>query len=421
MKSRNFYIFLFLGLLAFGLDLLTPRGAGVWAAYILLLVFYVRFAFSNLVFPLSGIYAFFIVVGYFLSPEGVLPQIAIVNRIVSLLIISVVAYLAHRESLTRKVNVEILDRISDAFIAVDRKWQITYLNRVAQSSTQLKQDVVGKNLWEFFPQLKGTSHETNYRKAMDTQQPVKYRSADFYSSREYEVSIYPSENGITVYSNDISELVKKENELQKTLSQKEMLIKEIHHRVKNNFQLISSLIRLSTIHIENEEIIRTISSIEARIKALSLIHEQLYRGTSGDSVNMKLYIGYLVKHLETLNHQKSISVDIAVDEIKLDIDSAIAVGLIVNEFYSNSVKHGFANSTEGKIIINMIYTNAEKNQINLLYKDNGSGIPEGKNIHESESMGFTIVKTLIEQYHGDYTITNKTGLSYNITLPVSRQ
>jgi two-component sensor histidine kinase len=420
MKNKNFFIFIFLGLAVFAVDLLTPRGAGVWAAYILLVVLYIRFTYSRNIFLLTGIFSVFIATGYFFSPEGVLPQIAVVNRIASLLIIFVIAYLAHRESLIRKVNAEILDRINEAFIAVDKNWNITYINRVAESLSKADENLLGKSIWKSFPGVKGSIHEENYRKAMDTQQSLKYRAPGPYSLKDYEISIYPSEKGITIYSRDISELVKKENELQNNVAQKEMLIKEIHHRVKNNFQLVSSLIRLSTLHIDNDQIIKTIADIEARIRALSLIHEQLYRGTSGDSVDMKVYLNYLITHLENLTQEKTITHEISIEEIQLDIDSAIAVGLIVNEFYSNSIKHGFPGRKEGKIIINMQYTDENKNNINITYSDNGVGIPVGKNILESESMGFTIVKTLVEQFQGSLTVQNKTGLTYNIALAVSR-
>jgi two-component sensor histidine kinase len=422
MKNKAFYIFLLLGIATFGLDLLTPRGAGAWAVYILLIVAYVRVAYSKFIFPLTGIYAAFLIIGYILSPEGVLPNIAIINRIASLIIIGFIAYLAHRESLIRKVNAEILDRISDSFIALDKNWNITYINRVAAGNTVISGDITGKSVWTSFPQMKGTVYESNYRKAMDTLQPVKFRAPGAYTNLDFEVSVYPSKEGLTLYGRDISELMKKESELQKSLSQQEMLVKEIHHRVKNNFQLVSSLIRLSVLNINDELIIKTVADIEARIRTLSLIHEQLYRGAAGNFVDMNIYLKYLISQLEHLiSKEKKIIHNISIDKIELDIDIAIAIGLVVNELYSNSIKHGFTNRTEGEISLKMHFTNEDKKHLMIEYKDNGSGIPKSEDIFESDSMGITIIRTLIEQYHGTIKLHNGYGLNYNIFIPLQNR
>jgi PAS domain S-box-containing protein len=423
MKNKAFYIFIFLGVIAFGVDLLTPRGTGVWAVYLLLLVFYIRVAFGSRIFQIAGIYSVLVILGYLISPEGVLPpHIAIINRTISLIIIGVLAFLAYIERMIRNVNAEILDRISDAFMAVDRNWNITYINRVASELSAIKEeDIIGKNIWVVLPELKGTIQEDYYRQAMETQQPVKFRTTGIFSKIDYEVSVYPSKQGITVYAHDITELSLKEKELQKNVSQKEMLLKEIHHRVKNNFQLVSSLIRLSTINLENEHITKIINEIETRIRTLSLIHEQLYRGTSGEYVDMKIYISSLVSQLHLLNTQaEGITYNLNIEDINLDIDSAISIGLIVNELYSNSIKHGFKNLYQGEIKIDITYGNADKKIINIIFQDNGSGIPEGKDIFKTESMGFTIVRTLIEQSHGTINFENKNGVKYFISIPVQK-
>jgi PAS domain S-box-containing protein len=421
MKDKIFYIFLFLGIAAFAIDMVTPKGTGVWAIYILLLVLYVRFTYYKSLFPLTGVYIFFLIVGFIFSPEGVIPQIAMVNRFVAIIIITLIVYLAYRESLTRKVNSEILDRISDSFIVIDKSWNVTYANKIADETSGINDTLIGRNIWKTVPELKGTVYEEKYKKAMETLQPVKFRAPDPHSNINVEISVYPSKEGLTVYGRDITAIVKKETDLEKSVSQKEVLVKEIHHRVKNNFQLISSLIRLSVLHIENDEIIKTIADIESRIRALSLIHEQLYKGSSESIVNMKIYLENLVTQLEsTIPHETKINQVLIIDNIQLDIDTAISIGLIVNELYSNSIKHGFRHRSEGEITVEMHYPD-DGNQLRLMYQDNGNGLPPGKNILETDSMGFTIVRTLIEQSHGNINLTNKNGLRFDITIQISEE
>jgi two-component sensor histidine kinase len=419
MKTRNFLIFLALGIVAFIVDLFTPRGMGIWSVYVVLIVIYVKYAYNSLLVPLTVFYIIFSIAGYFFSPVGYIVHIALINRIASIIIIMVVAYLAHRESLIRKVNAEILDRISDSFIAVDKVWNISYANRVAENISFSTESLLGKNIWTIYPSLKGTLYEEYYKKAMATLQPVKFRAPGPYDKIDYEVSVYPSQEGLTIYGRDITELVKKETELQKTVTQKEMLVKEVHHRVKNNFQLISSLIRLSVLSIDDDRIVKTIADIENRIRALSLIHEQLYRGKSESLVDMNLYLHYLISQLEHLiSPSAKISHNISIDNIDLDVDSAISIGLIVNELYSNSAKHGFRNMQQGEINIDMRFKDNNKKTIRLLYADNGIGIPEAESILDKDTMGLTIVRTLIEQSQGTINVSNHQGVKYDIVLNI---
>jgi two-component sensor histidine kinase len=293
---------------------------------------------------------------------------------------------------------------------------VTYLNKIAAAFGNITGGITGKNIWNIFP-LKGTQQEKAMKESIRTLQPLQIRQKDPETDIDYEINIYPSKEGLSIYSKNVSDLVKKELQLRKTISQKEMLIKEVHHRVKNNFQLISSIIRLSTFHITNDEIRRMVNDIESRIKVLSLIHEQLYKGAEGSQVNMKIYISNLISQLSGITNHNSTSLtyDISIGNIELSIDPAISVGLIINELFSNSIKHGFKNKSEGKITIEMNYI--KNNLLNLIYQDNGSGIEKEKSIHESDSMGFTIIKTIVEQSEGEINFSSDDqGLRYDITL-----
>ncbi|HCL57983.1 MAG TPA: hypothetical protein DHW82_13390 [Spirochaetia bacterium] len=209
-----------------------------------------------------------------------------------------------------------------------------------------------------------------------------------------------------------NELKKSQKEIQHSLEEKDILLKEIHHRVKNNMQIILSLLYLQTSNIEDERIIKILQESQNRIKAMALIHEKLYQNNDLSKINFADYIQTLT-HFLSRSYTPNLSlVDIQFDmePLALSVDKAIYCGLIMNELLSNCFKYAFPNKREGVIIISL--KNLYGNYISLGIKDNGVGLPESLDIRTTESLGLQLVVSLSEQLKAKLEISRTEGSGY---------
>jgi two-component system, sensor histidine kinase PdtaS len=203
------------------------------------------------------------------------------------------------------------------------------------------------------------------------------------------------------------------------VEEKEWLLKEIHHRVKNNLQIVVSLLNTQSKYLVNDEAVAAMSESRHRMQAMSLIHQKLYSSDNLALVNMPNYIKELVEYLGTsFRSQKQISFELAVDPIDLDISQAIPVGLILNEAITNAIKHAFANKKDGKIMISMKYLPAQG--IDLRIRDNGSGLAAGIDLPAEGSMGMRLIEGLVGQIDGTLTIKNERGFGLFILFHQDR-
>ena len=215
---------------------------------------------------------------------------------------------------------------------------------------------------------------------------------------------------------EILEREQTEIKLQKSLEQKELLLQEIHHRVKNNLFVASSLVGLQTNYIDNPEIIKVLEHTQERIKTMALIHEHLYSSTDLEKIDFYKYVQNLTRQiLYSYNcHSQNINLVINVLPISLNIETANPCGLIINELVSNSLEHGFKNSSQGSIYLTFKKNNS--GQFILIVKDDGVGFPANKNLHNSESLGLQLVYTLVEQLEGEIELNSNNGTEITITF-----
>jgi two-component sensor histidine kinase/Tfp pilus assembly protein PilF len=209
---------------------------------------------------------------------------------------------------------------------------------------------------------------------------------------------------------------KKNNEaLTNSLEEKEVLLKEVHHRVKNNFQVISSLLNLHVNNTENTEVQIALSEAKDRISSMALVHEKLYRSTDLSKINMKDYISQLFDHLLD---GTSLEVDskIEVEDIFMDIDTTIPLGLIFNELITNSLKYAFSDNDSNQITIGIT---KELNKISVWYKDNGVGLPDDFDKDNLDSLGINLVQILVLQLHGNLEIKSEKGTQYFFDFRIS--
>jgi len=202
---------------------------------------------------------------------------------------------------------------------------------------------------------------------------------------------------------------------QKSNFEKEILLKEIHHRVKNNLQIISSMLSLQGNYLSDQKIKDAVNESQGRVKSMALIHQMLYQHDKFSSLDIKEYIGQLVDSISASFDpgKKKISTILKIEQIFIDIDTAIPLGLIVNELLTNAYKYAFPDERKGTVAISLRKENDEK--FNLVIKDNGIGLPEKNQIaKQSKSLGLNMVNILTRQIKGDLHITVSEGTQFNI-------
>ncbi|KYK35972.1 MAG: hypothetical protein AYK19_01840 [Theionarchaea archaeon DG-70-1] len=194
---------------------------------------------------------------------------------------------------------------------------------------------------------------------------------------------------------------------------KEVLLREIHHRVKNNMQIISSLLRLQSNYITDDKYIEMFKESQNRIKSMALIHEKLYQSRDLEEINFREYITDMVQRLLQFYNGQNIALVMDVDDILMEVDTAVPCGLIINELVSNSLKHAFPDR-KGEIRVGL---HRSDSTIELIVADNGVGIPDDIDFRNTETLGLRLVTILAEdQLDSEIKLTRKKGTEFCITF-----
>jgi PAS domain S-box-containing protein len=216
---------------------------------------------------------------------------------------------------------------------------------------------------------------------------------------------------------ELQQRQKIEVELRSALAEKEVLLKEVHHRVKNNLQIVSSLLQLQSQTFQDPEVIRALRESQNRIDSISLIHKNLYTAPNIGQLDVTEYINNLATSLVT-SYQivpGRIGLEIDIDTVSLDVDQAIACGLVINELISNALKHAFPNGRSGKITI-VLHSN--NNHIQMTVQDDGIGLPDELDWRNTNSLGLSLVYDLVtEQLEGNITVEHHQGTKFYIDFP----
>jgi PAS domain S-box-containing protein len=223
---------------------------------------------------------------------------------------------------------------------------------------------------------------------------------------------------IVVIETDITLRKKMEEQIKAALEEKGLLLREIHHRVKNNLQIIISLFNLQTSYIDDDKAYQALKEGQDRIKSMALIHERFYQSDGISQIDFDDYSRKLIEHLYSSFkiNPNSIVIDVKIENVKLDIDTAVPCGLIINEIVSNSFKHAFIGKDKGRIYI--ILQNRSEGEYYLEINDNGVGLPADFNLETADSLGFQLIQALSDQLDGKLelvTSPNK-GLTYKLNF-----
>lgn len=210
--------------------------------------------------------------------------------------------------------------------------------------------------------------------------------------------------------NNRIELEEKKKEIEVIAKQKTVLLKEMHHRVKNNLQLISGLLYLQSVKHKNVEVTAMIDESQKHINSIALIHEMLYKDETLSLVSMKKYFEELGSRLLQIPSQASISYQLNVTDISLPVDYATTLGLLFNELITNSLKYAFIANQNGVISVSLKEINS--NEYLFTYADDGKGYDLDNQTNTDKTLGQRLIKMLAEEIEADLTIKNENGLSY---------
>jgi len=400
-----------------------------------------------------------------------------INVVIGLAIFGVLASLTHwvvlasrrsnhdqrrRLYLLNTQKAEILSSITDGFFALDRDWRVVFMNEAAeQIVANLPPDrtLRDQTLWEAFPGLSDSLMFDYFHRAVDEQVPVRYE--EFYPllDKEVEVKAFPARDGLSVYFHDVTDLKRSQRALQEardgleqrvlertqaleeaklhllaeiderktaeaklvsSLHEKEILLREVHHRSKNNMQVLSSLIRLQAEALQDEHSLFAFHESEQRIRAMALVHEKLYQSDDLGHVDAGAYLSDLVRQLVPAYAKRPVGIDVQADHAALSIDAAIACGLITNELVSNALRHAFEDVASPALQVAL--RRVEKGSavdVELVVTDNGHGLPRGVDLDKTAGLGIQLVRALTRNQLGgsvDY-VSTPGGLEVHVRFP----
>ena len=218
---------------------------------------------------------------------------------------------------------------------------------------------------------------------------------------------------------EISDRRLAQTQLKASLAEKELLLKEVYHRVKNNLQVISSLFSLQSQYIREPQVLSILAESQNRVQSMALVHQQLYQSEQLNCIDFARYLECLIDRLFAcyqINRQR-IGLDLQIDDVCLNLDTAILCGLITNELISNCLKYAFPASRTGAIMVQFGIRSPETLQLSI--RDNGIGLPPGFNLQQTNTLGLRLVRALTRQLKGKLEINSDGGVQSKIVFPQS--
>jgi len=218
---------------------------------------------------------------------------------------------------------------------------------------------------------------------------------------------------ISCIAHDITDQKVAEENIHQSLKEKEVLLKEVHHRVKNNLQVISSILNLQSSYVKDKKSLDLLLESQNRIKSMAFVHESLYQTKDFSNINFSSYVenicSNLVHSYSNPDNPPELTMDL--ESIQLNLDTAIPCGLIINELISNALKYAFKGKEKGKLDV---MVKSIKDTLKIVISDNGKGLPENIDFRNTESLGLQLVVTLVEQINGKISLETKKGTKFTI-------
>jgi PAS domain S-box-containing protein len=213
-------------------------------------------------------------------------------------------------------------------------------------------------------------------------------------------------------------LQQRQLQLSASLRERDVLMQEIHHRVKNNLQVISSMLNMQMRHVNEPQTRSALEESRRRVEAIALIHEQLYRSLDFTSVKFSDYVSMLAANVfhATDVSSANVQLELQVEPVSLAVDKAIPFGLVINELITNTLKHGFPDQRRGVVKVEVRY--CDQQNVLLVVTDDGIGIPASLDLNKTRSLGMQLVSTLVKQLRGKLDVVRAPGTTFRIQVPV---
>jgi PAS domain S-box-containing protein len=308
----------------------------------------------------------------------------------------------------------LIDNLPDLIYAKDTKSRYFISNRAHKRflNAETKDDIIGKSVFDLYSQELAEHYYADDQQVIRSGKPIINREEK--SVNDSGKSIWnlttkvPLRDrdgkimGLVGIARDITEQKKAEEQIQKDLTEKTILLSEVHHRVKNSLQVVASLLQLQSRKIEDENILDLFNQSRNRIYMMAAVYEKLYESKNFASIDFKEYLEDVLNkmyQMSAISHRVSFKMDI--NNVVLGLDNAVPVALILNELFTNSIKHAFPEENQGEIEIK--FNLADEETYRLVYRDNGVGLPDGINFETTETLGLNLVKNLARQIEGEVT------------------
>jgi PAS domain S-box-containing protein len=331
-----------------------------------------------------------------------------------------------RESEQRFRN--LLESVQLVALTVDHDAHITFTNEYMMELTGWTNDeLLAMDLLDVVVPPSGMSRQA-YREAVRTGSVPSHFEGELITHTgerrliAWNTTVVHNANGAVAgtasLGEDITERKRAEEQLSASLKEKDLLVREVYHRVKNNLQTISSLLSLQSESIADPATREMFIENQHRIRSMTMIHERLYRSTSLARIDMREYLQGLANSLfRSYAVNRNITLNVDVRDVVLSADASIVCGLIVNELLSNTLKHAFPGDRTGEITLTMFP--GAHGTYELTFGDNGIGLPPGLDIHATRTLGMNLVTSLSQQLRADIEITTSGGTRYVITIPAT--
>ncbi len=312
------------------------------------------------------------------------------------------------------------DAVPDLIALIDKEFRIIRVNKSFAEKVGIDSRLcVGKKCHRVIHNTSAPPEYCPVREVVKSKAPASRRAEEPNMDSHFSFSASPlldgEENltGIVLVLKDISDSQHAHALVEKSLEEKELLLQEIHHRVKNNLQLILSMLNIQARGISDRKVLEIITESQNRIRSLSLVHDKLYRSNNFSELNLGFYLKSLVTELfmsyrENVSRLKHV---IRVDKIFIDIDTAIPCGLIVNELVTNSIKHAFPENREGCIELSL---EGDDKSFTLIIEDDGVGTNSEASINQGKSVGFQLVRALVFQIGAEFSQSGGKGSRFII-------
>lgn len=367
------------------------------------------------------------------------------------------------ETMAAQLN-HILESMSDGFIALDKAGQVMYQNAAAAqlSNFNLHRYELGNTQGDEWLDSVDSEQADQYRYAM-----TAHVSAHFEHRYEnlpqpdvwIETHAYPFQEGLGIFFRDISdrkqaeislrqakeeledrvaerttelrqiiaELQQAEDTIKASLREKEVLLQEVHHRVKNNLSIVSSLLQMQARRAQSPQASRILRDSQNRIGSIALVHEKLYSSKDLANINLAQYLQDLIVYLfESYNiRSKRITLDTQIEDLSLDIETAIPCGLIVNELVSNALKYAFPDDRTGVVQVSLTHSpnsspdSQPPRPLTLIVRDNGIGLPPDFNLKQTKTLGISLVQGLVQQIKGTLEVSCQQGTEFKVQFTIS--